>query len=127
MIVNNSGYQQIRVTQTNLFQKNFVGIGPDSNDLGFPDFSKVVTAFGIPYNSCRSNDELEDSIIWLNNQQSFCVLEVFCSTTQMFEPKSSAKKLEDGSLYSPPLEDLAPFLPREELKENMYIEMWDER
>lgn len=127
VIINNSGYQQIRVTQTNLFQKNFVGIGPDSNDLGFPDFSKVVTAFGIPHKACRTNEELKDAIIWLNNQDSFCVLEVFCSTTQMFEPKSSAKRLEDGSLYSPPLEDLAPFLSREELKENMFITMWDER
>ena len=127
VIINNSGYQQIRVTQTNLFQKNFVGIGPDSNDLGFPDFSKVVKAFGIPHKACRTNEELKDAIIWFNSQDSFCVLEVFCSTSQMFEPKSSAKRLEDGSLYSPPLEDLAPFLSREELKENMFITMWDER
>ena len=43
------------------------------------------------------------------------------STSQLFEPKSATKKLEDGTLISPPLEDLAPFLPREELEENMYI------
>ena len=54
-------------------------------------------------------------------------MEVFCTTTQIFEPKSATKRLEDGTLYSPPLEDLAPFLSREELKSNMYIKMWDER
>ena len=42
---------------------------------------------------------------------------------QEFEPKSATKRLEDGTLYSPPLEDLYPFLPREELKGNMYIKI----
>jgi acetolactate synthase-1/2/3 large subunit len=54
------------------------------------------------------------------------MLEVFCSTEQIFEPKSATRRLDDGSLYSPPLEDLAPFLSREELKSNMYIKMIDE-
>lgn len=127
VLINNAGYQQIRVTQTNLFNKNFVGIGPESCDLGFPDFEKVVAAFGIPYKSCHKADEICDSINWLNEQEGYCLLEVYCTTTQMFEPKSAAKKLEDGTLYSPPLEDLAPFLPREELKENMFIAMCEER
>ena len=48
--------------------------------------------------------------------------EVIVTTKQNFEPKSSARRLEDGTLVSPPLEDLAPFLPREELAENMFIE-----
>lgn len=127
LLINNSGYQQIRLTQTNLFNKNFVGIGPESNDLGFPEFKKISTAFEIPYKSCSSINELEKSISWFNEQKGYCMLEVFCTTDQIFEPKSATKRLEDGSLYSPPLEDLAPFLSREELKENMYIKMWDER
>ena len=127
VLINNSGYQQIRITQTNLFHKNFVGIGPDSHDLSFPDFEKIASAFGIPYKSCHTMQEMEESISWICNQDGYCMLEVHCTTTQMFEPKSSTKRLDDGSLYSPPLEDLAPFLPREELKKNMCIDMWDER
>lgn len=127
VLINNQGYQQIRITQTNLFNKNFVGIGPESNDLGFPDFEKIAYAFGIPYHSCHKPENVSEAIDWLNGEESFCMLEVFCDTTQVFEPKSATKRLEDGSLYSPPLEDLAPFLPREELKANMYIKMWDER
>ena len=127
VLINNAGYQQIRLTQTNLFKKNFVGIGPESNDLGFPEFQKISMAFGIPYKNCTSMDMLKESINWINEQPGYCMLEVFCSTDQAFEPKSATKRLEDGSLYSPPLEDLAPFLPREELKQNMYIKMWDER
>lgn len=127
VLINNQGYQQIRITQTNLFNKNFVGIGPESKDLGFPDFEKVAYAFGIPYHSCHKPENVSEAIDWLKGEESFCMLEVFCDTTQVFEPKSATKRLEDGSLYSPPLEDLAPFLPREELKANMYIKMWDER
>lgn len=127
VLINNSGYQQIRLTQTNLFHKNFVGIGPDSGDLGFPDFEKIAYAFGIPYKCCNEMECLNECLEWMNQKNEFCILEVYCTTTQIFEPKSSAKRLEDGSLYSPPLEDLAPFLSREELASNMYIEMWDER
>lgn len=125
VIINNCGYQQIRLTQTNLFHKNFVGIGPDSNDLGFPNFEKIAFAFEIPYHRCVSMDNLEESVEWICNQNRYCILEVCCTTSQIFEPKSATKRLEDGTLYSPPLEDLAPFLPREELESNMYIKMWD--
>ena len=52
--------------------------------------------------------------------------EIFTDTTQVWEPKSSTKRLEDGTLVSPPLEDLAPFLPREELREQMIIPLMDE-
>lgn len=126
VLINNNGYHQIRLTQTNLFNKNYVGIGPESNDLSFPDFKKIASAFGIPYRNCKSMDSINEATKWLCNEKNYCMLEVFCSTTQIFEPKSATKRLEDGSLYSPPLEDLAPFLSREELEENMYIKMWDE-
>ena len=54
----------------------------------------------------------------------FC--EIFTDTAQVWEPKSSTKRLEDGTLVSPPLEDLAPFLPREELEKQMFIPMIEE-
>ena len=54
----------------------------------------------------------------------FC--EVFTDTEQVWEPKSSTKKMADGSLVSPPLEDLAPFLSREELERNMFIPLIEE-
>lgn len=54
----------------------------------------------------------------------FC--EIFTDTKQVWEPKSSTKKLEDGTLVSPPLEDLAPFLSREELEKNMVVPLLDE-
>ena len=125
-LINNSGYHSIRITQTNLFHKNFVGIGPESGDLSFPDYQKIAVAFGYPYFSARSNAEMMrvvDEVLKMNGP---VFTEIFTDTEQVWEPKSSAKRLPDGTLVSPPLEDLAPFLPREELKKQMFIPMVDE-
>lgn len=120
-IINNEGYHQIRLTQANIFHHGFVGMGPESGDLGFPDFEKIAAAFGIAYARISSNDELKTGIGHVLSYQGPIVCEVIVSTTQKFEPKSATKKLPDGTLASPPLEDMAPFLSREELKTNMCI------
>lgn len=126
-VINNNGYHQIRQTQNNIFHGNLVGVGPDSGDLGFPDFGKVAAAFSIPYVSARSNAELPAAIDTALRAASFVLCEVFVSTDQIFEPKSATKRLPDGRLFSPPLEDMAPFLPREELERNMYIPLVSEK
>ena len=123
VILNNDGYQQIRLTQTNVFDKRFVGLGPDSNDLGFPSFEKIAYAFDIPYFKCNANNTIEEIEKFLKDD-NYAILEVMCDKDQIFEPKSATKKLDDGTLYSPPLEDLSPFLNKDELKENMYIKLW---
>lgn len=124
-VINNGGYHQIRQTQNNVFHNGLVGVGPESGDLGFPDFEKLAEAYGIPYCRINVNDELDEKMGIALKSETFFFCEVICSTTQIFEPKSATKKLEDGTLVSPPLEDMAPFLPREELKKNMYIELME--
>lgn len=127
ILINNQGYQSIRLTQNNLFKNRCkIGIGPESKDLGFPDFKKVAYAFGIPYFSAHSNAEMQNEIDKMLSENGFAICEIFVSTSQVFEPKSSTKRLEDGTLVSPPLEDLAPFLPREELEKNMFIKPVEE-
>ena len=81
---------------------------------------KLAAAYGYRYWKIASNQEMGklDEVL---SQEGCVICEVFVNTKQFFEPKSATKKLEDGSLYSPPLEDLAPFLDREELERNMYI------
>ena len=121
-VLNNGGYHQIRLTQNNIFHNGLVGVGPESGDLGFPDFEKLAAAYGIPYSRIRNHYEMDEKIRAVLTAGSFCLCEVICSETQAFEPKSATRKLEDGTLVSPPLEDMATFLDREELKGNMYIE-----
>ena len=126
-VINNDGYHSIRQTQNNIFPDHSkVGIGPESGDLSFPSLEKLAGAYGIPYVSCNENSQIQGMLDKAFNFDSACIAEVFVDTNQVFEPKSATKKLEDGSLYSPPLEDLAPFLPREELKEQMIINLLPE-
>lgn len=126
-VINNGGYHQIRQTQNNIFHNGLIGVGPESQDLGFPDFAKLSEAFGIEYMRIDNNLNINDGITKVIDAQKAVLCEVFVTLGQKFEPKSATKKLEDGSLFSPPLEDLAPFLSREELKENMYIPLIDEK
>ncbi|MGM9666145.1 MAG: thiamine pyrophosphate-binding protein, partial [Eubacteriales bacterium] len=101
-----------------------VGIGAQSGDLTFPNLSKIADAYGYKYFSCHSNKELQDSLKKALSTRDRLIFEVFVGESQNFEPKSSSKQLEDGTIVSPPLEDMYPFLPREELKENMEIDKW---
>lgn len=122
ILINNQGYHSIRQTQTNLFSNHCkVGIGPESNDLSFPDYKKISNAFDIPYFEAHSNAEVEKSFDEMMRKDGFAIFEIFVSTEQFFEPKNSARRLEDGTIVSAPLEDLSPFLPREELAKNLYI------
>ena len=123
ILINNAGYHSIRQTQNNLFSEHCkVGIGPESGDLSFPSFKKICSAFGIPYFEAHSNSEIATAFECAMRKEGCALCEIFVSTEQIFEPKNSARRLEDGTIVSAPLEDLAPFLPREELAENMFIE-----
>lgn len=126
-VINNKGYHSMRQTESNLFPDvPPVGIGPETNDLGFPDLEKLSRAYGIPYCSANRNSSVDEAIQETLSQEGSAICEVFVVTDQRFEPKSATKKLPDGTLVSPPLEDLSPFLSREELKNAMVIPLWGE-
>ncbi|MDO5851196.1 MAG: thiamine pyrophosphate-binding protein [Methanobacteriaceae archaeon] len=122
-VINNNGYQSIRITQRNFFEKPFVGIGNDSNDVSFPDMKKIAYAFGIPFIRCESNEDLDECIEKTLNSDSYMICEIMVDTKQSFEPKSASKRLPNGKMISAPLEDLAPFLDRKELENNMFIDL----
>ncbi|MCR1842972.1 thiamine pyrophosphate-binding protein [Murimonas intestini] len=126
-LINNQGYHSIRQTQNNLFSEHSnVGIGPESGDLSFPDYEKIARAFGWPYYSAHSNAEMKEAVDVVLETKGMAFCEVFVSPDQNFEPKSATKRLADGTLVSPPLEDLAPFLGREEVLKNLFITPVDE-
>ncbi len=125
-LINNNGYHSIRITQTNLFNRNYVGIGPESGDLSFPEFKKIAEAFGFVYFAAHSNEEMKSVVDQALKTEGPVFTEIFTDINQVWEPKSSTKRLEDGTLVSAPLEDLAPFLGREELEKIMVIPLLDE-
>ena len=120
-LMNNQGYHSIRMTQNSYFGKPLVGVGPESGDLSFPDLSKLVPAYGLPYIRCEKMEDMERGINWAIENEGPCFCEMMLSTMQVTEPKAASKRLPNGSMVSAPLEDMAPFLPEEELEANMYI------
>lgn len=120
-LINNEGYHSIRQTQKNFFKEPLVGIGTDSGDLSFPSMGKLAWAYGYPYVSACHNGELVRAIEETLAMEGPVICEVFVTIDQNFEPKAAAKRLPDGTMVSPPLEDLSPFLPEDEMNENMLI------
>lgn len=121
----NKGYHSIRQTQHNFFKDNIVGCGEESG-LSFPDFEKIAHAFGIPFRRCHNHSEMEKTIRATVRGDGPQICEVVLDMEQQFSPKLSSRKLDDGRMVTSPLEDMAPFLPREELKENMLIPLLGE-
>ena len=119
-IINHNGYHSIRQTQRAFFGEPLVGIGPESGDLSFPDMEKIAWAYGIPFKRCTCNDELQDTIEATLQFKGCMICEIISDSTQNFEPKASSKRLDDGTMVSAPLDDLAPFLCREEYNSNIY-------
>jgi len=93
----------------------------DSHDLSFPDMEKLAGAYGYPYVRACHNSELAEAVEMTLAMDGPVICEVLVSMEQNFEPKSAAKRLPDGTMVSPPLEDLSPFLPEEEMDMNMII------
>jgi acetolactate synthase-1/2/3 large subunit len=95
-------------------------VGPDSG-IGFPDFEKIAQAYGFPYVRCDNHATLNEKILQTTTIKGPAICEIMLDPDQPFLPKQGSKKLPDGRMVSRPLEDLAPFLSAEELKENMII------
>ena len=121
-VINNQGYHSIRQTQQSYFEPPLVGVGVESGDLSFPDLSKIIPAYGFSYRAVHAAEELPETLHQVLEETGASVCEVFVTKYQKTEPKTSAKKLPDGSMVSAPLEDMYPFLSKEELEENMFTE-----
>lgn len=122
IVINNEGYHSIRMTQNSLFKgRTHVGIGEESMDLSFPDLSKIASAYGYPYFECKNNEDMPGVLKELLACDGYALCQVFVTKGQVTAPKAASKLLPNGQMVSAPLEDMAPFLPREELERNMYI------
>jgi acetolactate synthase-1/2/3 large subunit len=124
-IINNSGYVSIFQTHNNFFNGKEVGGGPKSG-VTFPAFEKIAKAFGIKYLSIKKYSELDKNIISTLESNKSVICEIVVDEEQVFEPKLGAKQHPDGRITSPALEDLSPFLSREELQSNMIIPLYDD-
>jgi acetolactate synthase-1/2/3 large subunit len=121
-VLNNNGYCSIRQTQSNFFNGRYVGCD-ESSGLYFPSLKKIAKTYGIPYKKLSTNKNLNKKIKKILNTPGSAIIEVDLTLNYIFSPKLSSEKLPDGRLISKPLEDLYPFLSREEFEENI-IKDW---
>jgi acetolactate synthase-1/2/3 large subunit len=124
-LYNNSGYHSIRQTQQNFFPGNPVGYDPVSG-VTFPDFERLAYGFDIPYRRCATHAEMAEAIGWALSVEGPALCEVMVDQTLPFTPKTSSRRLPDGRMVTAPLEDMAPFLPRDEFRSNMIVAPVDE-
>lgn len=117
-IFNNDGYLMIKHTQNALFNGRRAGVDGKSG-VSCPDFSAVADAFGIPAFQIRTWEDVNSILPQVQNIDGPVICEVFMHPHQLFVPKLSVAIQKDGTLVSPPLEDLSPLLSRDELKNNM--------
>ena len=54
------------------------------------------------------------------------ICEVMINPNHKTQPKASVYKKSDGTFCTKPMEDLAPFLPRDEFAKNMLVSIVDE-
>ena len=123
-LLNNSGYVSIFQTQRNFFNGVEVGAGPKSG-VQFPRFKRLSEAFEIPYFSCNRHDEIASIVNQTLAISGPTMCEIYIDENITFAPKLASKQMPDGKIISPALEDLAPFLSKDELASNMLIDDFD--
>lgn len=122
IVINNHGYHSIRQTQQAYFSDNIFGIGPEDG-VSLPDFVALAIALKIKACSVKSlEDWCSVEVQELMNNEECVLIEVFVDPDQPFSPKLASRKLDDGTMVSPSLEDMAPFLSRDELAKNILID-----
>jgi acetolactate synthase-1/2/3 large subunit len=118
IILNNYGYVSIKQTQQNYFSDNVFGTCPNDG-VTMPEFTKVGEAFGIESYKVFSMEQWHsDKVQNALTNNSPVLIEIICDPSQIFQPKLAAKKLTDGSLLAPSLENMSPFLSDEEMISN---------
>lgn len=117
---NNDGYLSIRATQKKFFEGRLIGTDKTSG-VSFPSLRKIASAYGIKYYKASRGNQLANVIQEVVNYPKAVICEVMCIRDQEIIPSVSAFTKKDGTIVSKPLEDMYPFLDREEFRKQMIV------
>ncbi len=117
----NNGYLSIRLTQNAFFDGNFVGSGPSSGVV-LPDMIALARAYGLSTTRISSRAELRKRLPEILKDDKPEFVRIVTDPDERLFPKAASKRKTDGSMISAPLEDLHPFLGREEFRDNMIVD-----
>jgi acetolactate synthase-1/2/3 large subunit len=116
----NDGYLTIKNTQLGIFGKRFTASGKYSG-VSCPNFADIGKVFGFKVFKIKKVDIIDSTIERVLKTNGPVICEIVMDPLQALVPKLSFSVKQDGSMVSPPIEDLYPFLPRHELKRQMII------
>ncbi len=119
-LFNNDGYHSIRQTQNSFFGKPLVGVNSKSG-ISFPDAGRMAKAYGLQFARIGKNISMDAVLNKVLKMKGPVLCEVVLNPEQNFEPKLASRNLGNGRMFTPPLEDMYPFLERETFKECMII------
>lgn len=116
-VINNDGYLSIRQTQNTYFPDSLLGIDAQTG-VTFPDFAHVAAAFGMKSRSISKRDDIQPLLKEALSEATCALYDIVVDPKQTFEPKLMSRALPDGTMCSPELDDMAPFLSAAEMKDN---------
>ena len=117
-IYNNGGYLTIKQTQQLGFKSRIMGSNPTSG-LSFPDYKKISASHKIKYYKLNKTHNLSKDLKKILSLKHAVITEIILDEEQEQMPKAINKRLPNGKVIATKFEDLYPFLPADELKENM--------
>ena len=118
-VLSNEGYASIRTSQQRYFGRL---TGADtSSGVSLPSLQKVVEAYGLTYSRIENQHDLAAQVERVLDFPGPIVCEVMTPVDEPRAPSLSSTRRPDGSMVSKPLEDLWPFLDREEFLANMIV------
>jgi acetolactate synthase-1/2/3 large subunit len=109
VVFSNDGYLMIKHSQRNLFDGRYVGSDNESG-VSCPDFSKLAEAFGFSYLKLDEQAKIDETVAQFLATEGTVLLEVVMHPEQLFIPRVGTFKGENGTLISPPLEDMIPIV-----------------
>lgn len=121
IVANNGGYQSIVKSTQNHFGVT-MGATPETG-LGFPMLEKIADAYGIEYIRIENHSELEKRIKFLVSYERPVLCEIIQDKNQFTDYRMLSKRLPNGKMQSPAIDDLSPFLSNEEYSLAQY-ENW---
>lgn len=118
-VLNNQGYASIRTSQNKYF--NRLTGADDTSGLSLPDTLRLGRAYNVPALKISNPEKLEEQIQAVLDSPGPILCDVMIPPEEQRAPSLSTVQLPDGRMVSSPMEDLYPFLSRQEFLENMII------
>ncbi len=114
----NQGYLTIKKTQEQNWGDRYNACNACSG-VSFPDIVAVGKAYGIPSYRIENHEGMKEKIIETISTDGPVICELIMDPDQKQQPMVLPRRKKDGSFEKKTLEDMYPYLDKEEFKENM--------